>query len=90
MAPTVILNQEEIETLNLQAPSTANDGGYQNFMIQLQSKLDCTTNELTLSDNDLSRISKYAYDYGQGGWQNRLEAIFSRTLGPRLGRIDDS
>lgn len=86
MPRTVILNQEERDILDIQATSTANDGGYQNFMVRLQSMLDRATNELTLSDSDLARIPKYAYDYGQGGWQNRLEAIFSRTLGPRLGR----
>lgn len=90
MACTATLNQEEITTLDMQAPSTANDGGYQSFMVQLQSKLDRSTNELTLSDTDLAKIPKYAYDYGQGGWQNRLEAVFGRTLGPRLGRTDNT
>ena len=86
MPRTVVLNQQEVETLDIQAPSTANDGGYQNFLVRLQSKLDRGNNELTLSDSDLARIPKYAYDYGQGGWQNRLETIFGRTLGSRLGR----
>jgi hypothetical protein len=33
-----------------------------------------------------SRIPKYAFDYKQDGWEDRLKAIFSRTLGPNLGR----
>ena len=89
MTRSVILNEQEIATLDIQPQSTANDGGYQSFMVQLQSRLDRTTHKLTLNDNDLARIPKYAYDYGQGGWQNRLETIFRRTLGPRLRRTNN-
>ena len=87
MPRTVLLNQAEINLLDLQDPETESDGGFQSLMIKLQTQLNRQTNEISLSDDDLHRIPVYAYDYGNGGWQNRLEGIFLRTLGPKLGRI---
>lgn len=55
-------------------------------MVDLQAALRRPTKELKLSDDDLDRISKYAFDYKQGGWEDRLKGIFGRTLGPSLGR----
>ncbi len=86
MAVTVVLNQCEIAELDIQDPATSGDGGYQSFLVSLQQKLDRQNNELILTAIDLRTIPRYAYEYGQGGWQNRLESIFGRTLGPGLGR----
>ena len=80
------LSNVEVTELLRQEQNTASDGGFQRLLVKLQEQLNLETKELQLDDNDLRRIPKYAYDYGQGGWQNRLELIFSRTLGPRLGR----
>lgn len=83
---TVTLNQEERDTLNRQNPETESDGGYQRLLVTLQCLLNETTGMVELPDIILERIPRYAFDYGNGGWENRLKDIFSRTLGPNLGR----
>jgi hypothetical protein len=82
----VILTQPEIEILSRQHPSTRDDGGYQRFLVDLQEKVDPITGEIELTKNDLARIPKYAFDYGQGGWESRFVGAFGRVLGKRLGR----
>lgn len=86
MARVVRLLKSEITELDQQDPATAGDGGFQSLLVSLQERVDRITGELSLSDNDLERIQRYAYDYKQGGWQDRLERIFCRELGPTLGR----
>jgi hypothetical protein len=78
----------ELAELRKQDPMSAQDGGFQNFLVQLQYRVDDNTGELELSAEDLEKIPRYAFDYKQGGWQNRLVSIFGRTLGARLGRPD--
>ena len=80
------LNNAETTELLRQEPNTASDGGFQQLLVKLQRQLNTKTNELLLDDDDIRKIPQYAYSYGQGGWQNRLELIFSRTLGCTLGR----
>jgi hypothetical protein len=82
----VVLNQQEIAVLDEQDPSTRGDGGFQRLMVDLQNRLRRSTSELKLTDDDLQRIPQYAFDYKQGGWEDRLVRIFGRTLGPSLGR----
>lgn len=82
----VILAPGEIAELFIQAPHTESDGGYQSLLVGLQRRVDRTTGKLKLTAKDLERIPRYAFNYGNGGWENRLTAIFSRTLGPKLGR----
>ena len=86
MERIVRLTVDEITELDQQDPATSGDGGFQSLLVSLQERVDRTTSELHLSDNDLERIQRYAYDYKQGGWQDRLERIFCRELGPSLGR----
>ncbi|MDE0344247.1 MAG: hypothetical protein OXH76_00690 [Boseongicola sp.] len=86
MARTVKLTTEEIAELDLQDPHSKRDGGFQSLMVDLQNRLDRDAHELSLSDGDLERIPRYAFDYKNGGWQNRLVQIFGRELGPQLGR----
>lgn len=83
---TVTLNSSEMDTLARQNPDTEQDGGFQGFLVALQKKLNQETGEIDLNDKDLERIPKYAFDYNNGGWQDRLIAIFGRVLGPQLGR----
>ena len=83
---TVTLNHEEQDILSRQDPATESDGGYQRLLVTLQSLLDETTGIIELPNIVLERIPRYAFDYGNGGWENRLKSIFSRTLGPNLGR----
>lgn len=82
----VTLTAPEIAEIDKQDPATANDGGFQGLMVSLQRRINRTTNELRLTDDDLRRIPMYAFDYRNGGWEDRLKAAFSRTLGPKLGR----
>jgi len=82
----IVLTNEELAALDRQAPGTRSDGGYQELLVELQRKVNRTMREIDLSDQDLERIPRYAFDYKRGGWQKRLVSIFGRTLGPKLGR----
>jgi hypothetical protein len=82
----VILTAAEIAELDKQDAATAADGGYQSLLVSLQQRVDRASGKLTLMADDLRRIPMYAFDYGNGGWEDRLVAAFGRTLGPRLGR----
>lgn len=84
--PWVVLNKEEIALLDKQNPSTASDGGFQSMMVDFQKRFRRATSELKLSEDDIDRIARYAFDMGNGGWQTRLVGIFGRELGPTLGR----
>lgn len=82
----VTLTPAEINVLFRQNPTTSQDGGFQGFLVSLQNRIDRTTGEIDLTPQDLERIPRYAFDYGNGGWENRLVDIFGRVLGHRLGR----
>jgi len=83
---TFILNQDEIILLYRQDPRTENDGGWQKLLIKLQQKFNRDNSEITLDDDVLEKIPRYAFDYKNGGWEDRLKGIFSRHLGNNLGR----
>jgi len=80
----IVLGQSEIDILFRQHPSTKSAGGFQNFLISLQNRTNRNTGQILLALQDIVRIQKYAFDYGQGGWEWRLKAIFGRSLGPNL------
>lgn len=82
----VVLNASEIAELDKQDPATAGDGGFQGLMVSLQKRVNRATGELRLTADDLRRIPMYAFDYRNGGWEDRLKRAFGRTLGPKLGR----
>ena len=82
----IVLTPEEIALLDTQDPDSASGGGYQKLLVDFQKRLRRGTQELKLSDEDLERIAKYAFDYKNGGWQTRLLEIFGRALGSNLGR----
>jgi hypothetical protein len=82
----VILTVPEIVELFIQPVRTKRDGGYQSLLVGLQQRINQATGQITLNRRDLERIPRYAFDYGVGGWENRLLAIFGRALGSRLGR----
>ena len=67
-----------------QDPRTEDDGGYQGLLVGLQRKIDRSSGEVTLTDQELEQIPRYAFDYGHGGWEDRLKDIFSRHLGADL------
>jgi hypothetical protein len=49
--------------------------------------VDLTDDETeALTDDDLTEIPHYAFDYGRGGFEGRLLIAFARELGDNLGR----
>lgn len=83
---TVTLTPNEIEILDRQDPLTESDGGFQQLLVELQGLLNRGTGALALSDEHEEKIPRYAFDYKNGGWEDRLKGIFSRQLGSNLGR----
>jgi hypothetical protein len=78
------LNDSELELLRRQDPTTEQDGGYQQLLVTLQGEVEDDTNRIFLTRPVRARIRRYAFHYRQGGWQDRLVAMFSRHLGPHL------
>jgi hypothetical protein len=85
--PYFELNAAEVAELDR---PVAGVGGFQTFLRQLQRRLNHATREIKLGDDDIATIAHYAFDYKQGGWQERLLAVFGRVLGPQLGRKDQT
>jgi hypothetical protein len=83
---TLTLNAGEAVLLHRQDPTTETAGGFQSLLVKLQRQHAGATGEIALDDSDLERIPRYAFDYGNGGWESRLVGIFGRSLGPTLGR----
>jgi hypothetical protein len=83
-AVDVTLNRDEMQELLKQDPATEKDGGWQGLMVGLQKRTNKMTGRLTLFPADLEQMRRYAFHYGNGGWESRLVAIFGRHLGPRL------
>jgi len=83
---TARLNEEEKNILLRQDPATETDGGFQKLLVTLQYLVDENSGAIELPQVLLERIPRYAFDYGNGGWESRLKSIFSRTLGENLGR----
>lgn len=75
------LSKSEEEILFLQNPNTKEDGGWQRLLVKLQEQFNNKTKEIILYPEDIERIQKYAFKYGNGGWENRLKGIFERNLG---------
>ena len=82
----IVLNADESALLDRQDQSTAGDGGFQSMLVGFQKALRRGTSELKLTEDDVQRIARYAFDFKNGGWQTRLVGIFGRTLGANLGR----
>ena len=82
----IVLTSAEIVELFVQPAHTEKDGGFQSLLVGMQRKTDKATGKLTLDADELERIPRYAFDYKNGGWENRLIAIFRRSLGSKLGR----
>lgn len=78
------LNESEYEIVLRQDPATKDDGGYQRMMVTLQEITDENSLVMVLPIHLIPRLRKYAFNYGQGGWEDRLTGIFGRHLGPRL------
>ena len=81
---TIRLNQSELDVLSQQEASEANKGGWQSLIATFQKRVNLSNGRLHLNESDLERIGRYAFLYGNGGWEGILIKIFSRTLGPDL------
>lgn len=75
---TIKLSTDELELLMVQDPTQRNKGGFQNFLIGLQSRVNRNSRELVLSDVDLERIDRYKANPKNGGFQSRFKKIFGR------------
>lgn len=80
MARFYVLTTEEMAELFQQDPTTARDGGFQRFIVDLQSQARRPSLEIRLDDDDIDRIRQYANDSQRGGWQKRMLTIFGRVL----------
>lgn len=86
-AMDLTLDRDEIQELLKQDPATEKDGGWQGLLVGFQKRLNKTTGHLTVTAGDMEQIQRYAFHYTRGGWQDRLLAIFGRTLGPKLDGV---
>lgn len=50
-------------------------GGFQTLLKRIAKGLRKSTKSLIISMDDLEKIARYAKNYGQGGFQNRLEPL---------------
>ena len=82
----VTLTSSETAVLFRKVPHDGEDGGFQALIESLGSRLDKATGQIELTAADLERIPRYAFDYKQGAWQERLVGVFGRALGAKLGR----
>ena len=78
----IILNESEQEFL---FRPISGEGGFQGLLRRLRRRLDRQSGTVCLTSGDLERIPRYAFNYGNGGWEGRLRGIFERHLGPTLG-----
>jgi hypothetical protein len=83
---TVYLDEFEMEALRAPDPDAESGNGWPDLLARLQERVDGSTGCLHLDARDLEQIPRYAFDYGKEAWEARLIAVFSRALGPRLGR----
>ncbi len=77
----VDLNAEEFN--ELKKPLNGN-GGFQVFLKQIRQRASIRPGNLTLTNEDIEKIRRYAFEYKDGGYEGRLRRIFERHLGPEL------
>tara|TARA_B110000914_G_C15389992_1_gene411973 strand:- start:11 stop:310 length:300 start_codon:yes stop_codon:yes gene_type:complete len=59
----------------LSSANTQGEGGYQSLIKDMQNRVD-DEDGIELDADDIERILRYAYCYGNGGWEGQLSAIF--------------
>lgn len=85
MPISIQLNAEERAELS---KPRAGQGGFQGLMKKLHLRANIS-GKLTLSEDEIAQIGKYAFYESGGGYENRLKVIFQRTLGPKLNGYRD-
>lgn len=66
------------EAAFIQTPAGA--GGQQTFQQELLSQLQNGNTTLSLNDEQVGKLFRYMTQYGQGGFQGRLQKAFRRPL----------
>jgi hypothetical protein len=76
----VILNQSEMAELFKQDESRRDGGGYQRRIVSFQERLNKSTGELTLTDDDVAWIKRHGSHPEIGSWQKWIKAAFERHI----------
>jgi len=66
------------ESINKLLRPISGSGGWQSLLRHLQQNL--RGNELILNINDIERIVRYANNYGQGGFEDRLLPVIEEVI----------
>lgn len=74
------LNNRQVSALFKVSKTERGKGGFQNLILNLQSRLDRNRLVIRLTEKDLSSIKRYALNYKNGGWQTYLRSIFSDVI----------
>ena len=61
-----------IEQINDLLKEQKGTGGFQSLMNMIKNKIAT----IEFSDDEMNRLNKYANNYGQGGWQDKLKSLF--------------
>lgn len=61
-----------IEQINDLLKEQKGTGGFQSLMNMIKNKIAT----IEFSDDEMDRLNKYANNYGQGGWQDKLKSLF--------------
>ena len=70
------LSKPELLELLRHDPVTQNRGGFQRFLIGLQSRVNRVSGEIDLSEAEIATILKYGRNPRRGGWQTSIRKIF--------------
>lgn len=77
-AKPVVLRLTQQEAQELLVP--VGNGGHQAFHHYIRSQLQGGNLAVTFDDENLGKLIRYMTQYGQGGFQARLQRAFSRSL----------
>lgn len=69
------LNADEFERI---MRPVHGQGGFQNLLRDMQNGTDPNTRVLEISDANLERVVRYFFQYGEGGFQGRMEPTARR------------
>lgn len=75
---SVKLSRAELSELLRHDPATETRGGFQRFLIGLQSRVNRVTGDLQLSEPEMDIIVRYGRQPRRGGWQASIRKIFQR------------
>ena len=70
----------DVDVEELMDTSTNGSGGFQSLISSLQSCVDEDDETIELDADDVEQIIRYANCYGNGGWEDKLAAIFGSDV----------